>query len=104
MPRPNLGALCLHLERARDHEGSSGTAWWADYWQGSAWPGGGGGGSQRSQISLPSHPKCTKSVQKQCKNGAKAAGSLHLLTKNLPNKIYSKNFSRNTLILKFFIT
>ncbi len=27
---------------------------------GSAWPGGVGGGSQRSQISLPSRPECTK--------------------------------------------
>jgi hypothetical protein len=45
----------LHLERARDREGSSETAWCADYWQGecqaggmpgsgSAKQGGGGGG------------------------------------------------------------
>ncbi len=32
---------------------------------GSARPRGGGGWSQRSQISLPSHPECTKTVQKQ---------------------------------------
>jgi hypothetical protein len=25
---------CLHLERARDREGSSETAWCADYWRG----------------------------------------------------------------------
>ncbi len=32
---------------------------------GSAQPEGGGGGSQRSQISLPSHPECMKTGQKQ---------------------------------------
>jgi hypothetical protein len=48
-------ALCLHLERAKllgvpTIDG------------GSAWPGGGGVGSQRSQISLPSHMECTKTA------------------------------------------
>jgi hypothetical protein len=33
----------LHLERARDCEGGSKTAWCADYWWGSAQAGGGGG-------------------------------------------------------------
>jgi hypothetical protein len=31
----------------------------------SARPGGGGEGSQRSQISLPSHPECMKKVPKR---------------------------------------
>jgi hypothetical protein len=31
---------------------------------GSAWPGGGGGESYRSQISLPSHPKYIRKQQK----------------------------------------
>jgi hypothetical protein len=31
---------------------------------GSAWSRGGGGEGHRSQISLPSHPKCTKTVKK----------------------------------------
>ncbi len=31
---------------------------------GSAWPGDGGGGSQRRQISLPSRLECTKRVEK----------------------------------------
>jgi hypothetical protein len=61
-----LEALGLHLERASDREGGSSTVWCADYWQGgSARPEGGGGGSQRSQKSLLSHPECTK----RCKNG-----------------------------------
>jgi hypothetical protein len=34
-----------HLEKARDPEGGSETAWCADYWQGSAQAGSGGGGS-----------------------------------------------------------
>ncbi len=29
----------LHLERARDCEGGSRTAWCTDYWRGGAWPG-----------------------------------------------------------------
>ncbi len=32
--------------------------------KGSAWPRGGGAGSQRSQISLPSSPECTKTKPK----------------------------------------
>ncbi len=32
---------------------------------GNAWPGVGGGGSQRSQISLPSHLECTKTALNQ---------------------------------------
>jgi hypothetical protein len=44
------------LERARDREGGSRTAWCADYR-------GGGGGSYRSQISLPSRPKYAKMVK-----------------------------------------
>ncbi len=54
----------LHLERARDCQGSSRTAWWADYWQGVAWAEGSGGGSQRSQISPPSCRECTIKAQK----------------------------------------
>jgi hypothetical protein len=34
MPRPYSGAPHLNLERARDHEGGSRTAWCADYWRG----------------------------------------------------------------------
>ncbi len=33
--------------------------------RGSAQPGGGGGGNHRSQISLPSHPECSKKVHKR---------------------------------------
>ncbi len=33
MPWPQSEASRLHLERARDHEGGSKTAWCADYWQ-----------------------------------------------------------------------
>ncbi len=43
MPQPQSEAPCLYLERARDREGSSKTAWCTDYWRGSAWAGGGGG-------------------------------------------------------------
>jgi hypothetical protein len=60
MPRPQLEAPDLHLERARDCVGSSRTAWCADYWRGEHPSRGGGGGCHRSQISLPSRPKYTK--------------------------------------------
>jgi hypothetical protein len=33
MPRPKSEAPRRHLERARDHEGSSKTAWFSDYWR-----------------------------------------------------------------------
>ncbi len=36
------------------------TAWCTDYWRRSARPEGGGGGSQRSQISLQSRPEYIK--------------------------------------------
>ncbi len=41
--------------------------------RGSAWPRGGGGGSQRSQISLQNRPECTIT-----------AGFPHLLTEKMP--------------------
>ncbi len=34
MPRPQSEAPDLHLERARDRVGGSGTAWCTDYWRG----------------------------------------------------------------------
>jgi hypothetical protein len=45
---------------------------------GSAWPGGGGGESHRSQISLPSHPKYTKMAKK-------TGGFFHFLAYKSPN-------------------
>ncbi len=33
IPRPQLEAPHLHLERARDHEGGSKTNWCIDYWR-----------------------------------------------------------------------
>jgi hypothetical protein len=65
MRRPWSKAPCLHSERARDREGGSRTAWCAGYWRGECPAQGGGGGSQRSQISLPSRPESTKTVPKQ---------------------------------------
>jgi hypothetical protein len=62
MPRPQSEAPGLHLERARDRAGGSRTAWCTDYRRGSARPGGGGGESYRSQISLPSCPKYMKTA------------------------------------------
>jgi hypothetical protein len=55
----------LHLERARDLEGGSRTAWCSTIGGGSARRGDGGGGSQRSQIILPSHLECTKTALKR---------------------------------------
>jgi hypothetical protein len=34
MLRPQSEATSLHLERDRDHEGGSKTAWCVDYWEG----------------------------------------------------------------------
>jgi hypothetical protein len=66
MTQPLSEALIFHFERARDCEGGSRTAWCADYWWGgSVRPEGGGGGSQRSQINLPSRLECAKMEQKQ---------------------------------------
>ncbi len=54
-----------YIERARDHVGSSKTAWCADCWQGERlvqgwwWRGG-----HRSQRSLPSRPKYMKTAKK----------------------------------------
>ncbi len=39
MPRQQLEAPRLHLERASDHEGSSRTDWYADYGGGVPGPG-----------------------------------------------------------------
>jgi hypothetical protein len=74
--------------------------------RGSAWPVGGSGGSQRSHISLPSRPECTKWRQNSLfpalidlKNAKNAIFTLKFLTKYTP-----KTFLRNTLILNFFVT
>jgi hypothetical protein len=47
---------------------------------GSAWPGGGGGGSQRSQIHKLSKPPRIN------KNSTKTAGLLHLMTFKKPKR------------------
>jgi hypothetical protein len=65
MSQPKSEAPHLHLERARDREGCSRTAWCADYGRGESRPGGGGGESHRSQRSLPSPSKCTKTAKKR---------------------------------------
>jgi hypothetical protein len=66
MPRPKLEAPRLHLERTRDREGGSRTAWCTDYgWGGVPGPGGGYGESHRSQISLPSRLKHMKTAKKR---------------------------------------
>jgi hypothetical protein len=61
---------------------------------GIAWPGGGSGGSHRSQISIPSRPECMKTAQNGCfpaltdlKNTKNA---VFLIEKYL-NKIYSQD-------------
>ncbi len=72
MPRLWSEAPCLHLERARDREGGSKTAWCTDCWRGECLGRGGGGGSQRSQM----HPQATRNVKKQQKMGCFP----HLLT------------------------
>ncbi len=59
MLRPQLEAPCLHLKRARDREGGSGTAWCADYLQGGAQ-----GRCKRRQISHPCRMKYTKTMPK----------------------------------------
>jgi hypothetical protein len=60
---------------------------------GSARPGGGSGGSHRSQISLPSHPECMKTAQKRLfsptywfKNAVNTVFYLKVL-----NKMYSQD-------------
>jgi hypothetical protein len=59
----------LYLERARDCEGGSKTAWCADYWQTECQGRGGGGGSSRNQI-CPMLPGMYK-------NGEKTGGFAH---------------------------
>jgi hypothetical protein len=100
----------LHLERARDHEGDSRTAWCANYSTiggGSARPGGGGRGRQRSQINLPSCLVCTKMAPKQPVSliiDLKITKNVIFYLKVL-NKIYSRNvfeeyinFKKNLLL------
>ncbi len=94
MPRPYSEALCLHLERARDWEGSSKLLGVPTFGGGWAWAGGGGGGgSQRSQI----RPHTAQNVEKQRKN-RQFRGHLGLIiTKNaifcskVLNKIYFRD-------------
>jgi hypothetical protein len=94
MPQPE--APRLPLEKARECEGGSRTAWCATYWRGgSAQPGGGGRGSQRS---LPSCLKCTKMMS----NGWFSAfiylkiATNYVIYFKVLNKIYSRDvFLRN---------
>jgi hypothetical protein len=69
---------------------------------------GGSGGSQRSQISLPSRPECTKTAQKRRKNGRfpslinlKIAKNAVFYLKVL-SKIYSKDFFEEYINFKIF--
>jgi hypothetical protein len=101
-----MEALRLHLERARDREGGSKTAWCVNYWRGSARARGGGGGSQRSKI----RPHAAEIY----KNGKNTGGFVLILAYKLsktpffPQKfltIYTPETCFEDYInLKFFIT
>jgi hypothetical protein len=101
-----LEALHLHLERARDREGSSETAWCTDYWRGEC-P---GRGCWWRELKLANQPEEIN------KNGAKN-GQFPTLSvlKLLKTPFFSQKylirysrlpryFLRNTLILRFFVT
>ncbi len=73
MARPLSEALCMHLERARDPEGSTRTVWYADYWHWECptqewwW-------RESKKSNKPSEPPG------MYENGAKTASFPHLLT------------------------
>ncbi len=92
MPRPQLEAPDLHLERARDRVGSSRTAWCADYWRGSTRSRGGGGGGHRSQISLPSCPKYTKTVKKQAYKSPKTPFFAHKYLTRYTHEMFFEDY------------
>jgi hypothetical protein len=74
---------------------------------GSARPEGGGGGSQRSQISLPNCPECTQKWRQNSWFPAiidlKIAENVVFYLKVL-NKIYSQDFFEEYINFKFFVT
>ncbi len=75
MPRPQSGALGLHLERARDRVGGSRTAWCADYWWGEC-PALGWWWRVSQKSYIPSQP------YEIAKNGEKTSGFAHVLAYN----------------------
>jgi hypothetical protein len=99
MSRLKLEAQRLHLERERDRQDGSKTAWWADIAGGSARAGGGGRGSQRSQIH-PMPPEMYKNGKKRAVlctfwliNCQKCCFSL----KSTEQDILRRHFLRNTV-------
>jgi hypothetical protein len=62
-PWPQSAAPDLHLERARDRWAAPELLGAPTIGGGSAWSRGGGGGDYRSQISLQSRPKSTKTAK-----------------------------------------
>jgi hypothetical protein len=80
MPRPSEGPR-LYLQRARDREGSSRTAWCPDYWQGGV-PGPGVVVEGVIESNKPSKPPG------MYENGTKMAGFLHLLTFKMPKTLF----------------
>ncbi len=73
MLQPQLEAPRLHLERVRDHEGGSRTAWCTDYWRGEC-PARGWWWRESKKLNKPSKPPG------MYKNSAKTGGFPHLLT------------------------
>ncbi len=67
-----LEALRLHIERARDYEGGSETAWCANYWRGEC-PGNRWSRELKEANKTPCQPKYTKAAPK-------TGGFPHLLT------------------------
>ncbi len=81
MPRPQSEAPCLHLERARDREGSSRTAWCADYWRGEC-PARGWWWRKLQKSNKPSK------LPEIYENGEKTGGFTHFLAYKLPKILF----------------
>jgi hypothetical protein len=91
MLRPWSEALRLHLERARDSEGGSKTAWCADYWQGECRGRGWWWRVSKESKTPQCHPECMKIAKNRrfrALFSLKIAKNPVFLSKVL-NKIYS---------------
>ncbi len=77
MPQLQSEVPCLHLERARDREGGSKTAWCADCWQGECL----GMGQWWRELKEVNKPPCQS---KFTKTALKRGGFLHLVKEESP--------------------
>jgi hypothetical protein len=91
MPWPQSEAPCLHLERARGHEGDSETAWCDDYWQGECL----GWGWRWRELKDATKPPASRNIQKWRQKRANSHNFCLKITENavFHTKVLYKIFS-----------